>query len=607
MKERVLYGVLLLCICASAIVMAFILNSLSSVRMQAFDAGPAGFHNVIQLQNGIGTFAANLEEYRNNLDNPERLSEVSAESITLYNVLWSALKNVYISFPDNSEYHDQVSIFKHEAEEFLTLSEPMLELEATLTTEQLSRLIDELHHLNELAHRLGASYFNYTVDFRDNLDRNLNRLYKMLWVFTAALLIATALLVSSIVRSNLRKNALVKVAQDARRELNTTVAELRSGRVEQRAKNSFIAAASHDLKQPLHALGLFLGSLESHVTSAEGKKTLEDANNCANNLGALFNSMLDISRLDAGVVQVNYEHIRLQPVIEMLTQEFRAKADKKFMRIILDVDDVVVYCDSILVCRIIRNLIENALIHSRATEITIRCLDKDHVLVVEDNGRGIPVQDQVRVFREYDQLENRPGTESKGLGLGLSIVKRIADLLDVPLNLESIPGKVTRFSLALKPGDRKAVVTNIPEQHQLQHIGVEANGMTVCVIDDDENICKAMTVMLTQMGLNAVAGIDADKVIDSCIESNILPDLIVADFRLLKGRTGDQAILQVKRALNVDVPGMLITGDTSPAHVAEAAESGFVLLHKPVQPQILAASIAETLSKSHGKVTSQAV
>ncbi len=606
MKERFLFGLPLLCILISAVFLGFILNSRSALEAQSLEAGPAGFHNIIQLQNGINNFKSTLETYRNHAVSSEQFVALGQKLRKQYNILWSSLSNVYVKFPPGSDFDKQLIAYKQSAANFLAQSEPLLLPKVEPNHNQLHALIHQTQVLSDLTHQLGASYYNYNVVYRDNLANNIKRLHKLLLAFTGTLLLSTAILVIALIRSNFRKNALVRETENARSDLKDTIAELRSGRLEQRAKNSFIAAASHDLKQPLHALGLFLGSLDSEIHSKKGRKTLEDATNCATSLGSLFNSLLDISRLDAGVVEVHDEHFYLEPVIQMLAQEMRAKANKLNIRIEVNIDNVVICSDPILFCRVIRNLVENALVHSNASVIAIRCSELDHQLVVEDNGRGIPVEEHSRIFREYNQLENQNATNSKGLGLGLAIVKRMSDLLNISINLHSVMGQLTRFTLQLIPGEVNKVRENESPYQISSHTDIAHQGVNVCVIDDEESICIAMRTMLLQMGMNPVVGADANMVIDACIEEQVQPDLIIADYRLLNGRTGDEAILQVKRALNIDVPAMIITGDTSPAQVAHAAKSGFTLLHKPVQPQFLATSIAEILDKSITHETSQA-
>jgi len=603
LRERSLYGFLLLCMLASAIVMALVLREIVSVREHSLDAGPGGFHNVIKLQNLASTYSSSLVKYRQSMGNAEQMQFWSTEYLRIYNILYSAFDNIYIDFPRNSEHQEAVLQLKHDSAEFLRMSDPLMQPNMLIGKEDTTNLLTAIENLQQQLHQNGANYFNYTAVYRDNWVDKLNRLQTLLWFFTACLIAAAGSLVGLLIRSNSRKNMLVKEAETAKLALSTTVEELRSGKLEQRAKDSFIAAASHDLRQPLHALGLFLGSLESHIDSSEGRNTLEAANRCSNNVGDLFNSLLDISRLDAGVVEVNKKHFRLLPLMQMLEQEFRAKANSKNISLKLDIRDLIVYTDPILLSRIVRNLIENALLHSQASEILIQFRERNYCLVVEDNGRGIPPHEQQQVFKEYYQLDSRSVGSGKGLGLGLSIVQRMADLLDVPVTMNSVPTSHTRFEMTLPAGDVEKVIDRDLAQQVSEDLVRASSGMTVCVIDDEENILSAMSLMLTQMGLKTIAARNADKAIDKCVESDVLPDLIVADYRLEKGHTGDQAIVQIRRALNTNVPGMLVTGDTSPVHVAEATKSGFVLLHKPVQPAELATRIAELLVATKSEQT----
>jgi len=581
----------------SATFMLFILNGIDSVRTRSATIGPGGFNSIMQLDHGLDDYSNALRKYQLRVDSEEE-QRWKKEYQNEFNILWGNLTYFDLRFLEIGSTESLLVNFKHDAQQFLSKTESYMATDYSLTAEDVSSILTELSVLQIQVHEMGREYFQSSIVYRDTWVTNLGNLYKLLLFFSAVSLTTACLLVAFLIRSNHKKNALIQEADDARTELSSTVAELRSGRLEQRAKDSFIAAASHDLRQPLHALGLFLGSLEAHVVDEKGRSTLNEAIECSTNLGSLFNSLLDLSRLDAGVVSVEYEHFRIQKLVAMLQLEFQAKTSQSSVDIQMQVQDAIVRTDPILLSRIVRNLIENALIHSNADTITVSCTKKHNIvqLEVKDNGVGISQAEQQRVFTEYYQINNRSTGTGKGLGLGLSIVKRLAELLEMRMVLQSEIGVSTSFTMNIPVGDENLIEASyVPEK--VVPNALQSTGRTIAVVDDDEKICAAMSSMIQSIGLNAVTATTADTLIDTLIELDLTPSLIVADYRLEKGRTGDQAIVQLCRALNINVPGLLITGDTAPIHVAEAAKSGFEILHKPVQPAQLSEKIRIILAE----------
>jgi len=378
------------------------------------------------------------------------------------------------------------------------------------------------------------------------------------------------------------------------------VDELRSGRLEQKAKDSFIAAASHDLRQPLHALGFFLGALDRHVRDTEGRYALEEAKQCTSALNSLFNSLLDLSRLDAGVVDVIVDDFDLGVILEQLQQEMAPAAKEAGVSLRVDVVSVYVHTDVILLGRIIRNLLDNALLHSRATAISILV---DHYestvsITVSDNGRGIPENEQHDIFSEYYQLENPNRDRSKGLGLGLSIVKRLSQLLEYGLTLTSSPGVGTTFVLTVPAGVRKPEGLQGSDSTAPIMFGRMVEDRLIAVIDDEENIRLGMEIMLGSFGCQVMTAGSAEELIDAVRERDELPACLIADYRLRNNETGDDAIHAVRVALEAQIPAMIITGDTSPGRVSEAVDSGFRLMHKPVEPEALLAAIQQMMAEA---------
>lgn len=596
MKEKSLFTLLLLCMIGSALVLFFALQGIDSIRARSANIGPGGFNSLMQLDRALDVYSDSLERYVRAGFDSELKSDLAAEYRKDFDIVWGNLDHFKLRFLQDDKTETLFDIFNHDGKQFLTEFEPYMDSQNDLSTEEALLVLKELGQLQSQVHELGLEYFYNSLSFRDAWTNRLNNFHSLLLWFSAAFAVAACSLVAFLIRSNNRKNLLMRKAEEAQSELSKTVAELRSGQREQKAKDSFIATASHDLRQPLHALGLFLGSLEGHIHTDKGRNTLKDAVQCSDNLGSLFNSMLDLSRLDAGIVSVEKNHFRLIPLLQELEQEFLVKANEKSIEIKLDLTDCTVYSDSILLSRVIRNIVENALLHSGADTITISCSMKGtrHQIEIEDNGHGIAKMEQEKIFNEYYQINSKADGNTKGLGLGLSIVKRLSDLMEMDIAMQSDSQSYTRFTMDIESGDVDKIIN--PTVEVLSHSNTPAEHVVVAIIDDDKKICTAMGSMLSNFDIDVVTAMSANEMIDNIVESNKYPNLVVADYQLQKGQTGDQAILQLKRALNLDIPALIVTGDTSPAQVAAANESGYDVLHKPVQPALLLSKIASLVA-----------
>jgi len=363
------------------------------------------------------------------------------------------------------------------------------------------------------------------------------------------------------------------------------------------AKNKFIATASHDLRQPLHALGLYLDVLEAKVQTSAQQALITKIKNSSNALSVLFNSLLDLSRLDAGVVDVEPIHFKIDPLLTSLREEFEEVAADKSLSISVDNSDETVFTDAVLLERILRNLIQNAVTYTEQGSVEVRCAVQGTVLCIDiaDTGPGIPQYEQNAIFSEYYQLEHEGNRPTIGLGLGLAIVRRLVDLLDVKFDLQSEIGKGSVFTLQLALGDAKSIV-----ESPAHSANSELSGQTVLIIDDDADILDGMRHVLLGHGCTPIAALSASEAIELLTERDVVPSMIVADYRLENGQTGDVAIALVREEFNTDIPAIIVTGDTSADRLKEATNSGFRLLHKPVQPDELVSVISSIYTGNVG-------
>ncbi|HEY3487823.1 MAG TPA: ATP-binding protein [Gammaproteobacteria bacterium] len=348
------------------------------------------------------------------------------------------------------------------------------------------------------------------------------------------------------------------------------------------AKSKFLAAASHDLRQPLHALGLYLDTMNTELNTKRQEELANKMGIAIDALNDLFQRLLDISKLDAGIVEPNIGDYPADDIFKRLEVRFMPLAKAEKLEMLFRHNGEILLTDPPLLECILDNLISNAIRYTSSGKVTVQTFagkNSDVILEVADTGLGIPEEEQQNIFNEFYQLHNPERDRTKGLGLGLSIVKRLCELLQYPLELESTVGKGTRFRLHV-PGGNPA---NIVQPKITTRPIWDIKGKKVLFIDDEMHIRDAMYQLLSNWGCNAICVDSTDEAMIA-IEKGLIPDLIIVDYRLRELETGVDAIRSITHALQMEIPGILITGDTAPERLQEAAKSGFKLLHKPVSP-----------------------
>ncbi len=365
------------------------------------------------------------------------------------------------------------------------------------------------------------------------------------------------------------------------------------------AKSRFLAAASHDLRQPVHALSLFVAALRPRVTDIEARRMLDHVDSSVQAMGGLFNGLLDISRLDAGVVEVNAQTFAIQPLLERICRDYAGDAAAKKVELRLKPSKVAVFSDPLLVERIVRNIVANAIAYTDTGRVVVGSRKRGRAVVVQvwDTGRGIPEGEQAHVFQEFYQVGNPERDRSRGVGLGLAIVKRLTVLLGHPLTLRSQPGRGSVFMLELPHSDAPlAALVRAPDGGA--EAGMRSSGLIV-VVDDESAIQIAMKNLLEGWGFDTIIAGSCDALLEKLAHCPDRPSLIICDYRLRAHEDGIRVIERLRSEYNDDeIPGMLITGDTAPDRLREAQESGLLLLHKPVANSRLRAAILHLLSQS---------
>ncbi len=352
-----------------------------------------------------------------------------------------------------------------------------------------------------------------------------------------------------------------------------------------RSKSQFLASASHDLRQPLHALSLLTAQLKDMTSDDRVREVGQHIGQSVQSLERLFGALLDLSKLDAGVVQPELREIDLGEFVEQLSIEYRPKAREKGLRYEAACEPMWIRADAILLERIVRNLLENAIRFTQAGRVSLRVQSslKDASITVSDTGPGIPKREQARVFDEFYQMENPGRDRSKGLGLGLSIVKRLVDLLGYRVEVDSVEGHGASFTLTL-PG----ALIQRPALAAVEQRAASADvaGLSVLVVEDDAEARLAMEMTLERWGCEPLVAATVEGACAMLSARGKAPDVVISDFRLAHGADGIEAI-KVLRARFGAMPAALLTGDISGDRLLELRASGLPVLHKPVKAEAL--------------------
>ncbi|MDO8413315.1 MAG: hybrid sensor histidine kinase/response regulator [Gallionellaceae bacterium] len=359
--------------------------------------------------------------------------------------------------------------------------------------------------------------------------------------------------------------------------------EKEKAEIASRDKTRFLASASHDLRQPVHALTLFANALCPHITDTKAQALLGNMNRSIEALNQLLESLLDISKLDADIIKPDLAHFPLHVLLHQLDAEYAPQAQAKGLHWRIDANDLVVYSDPVLLETLLRNLISNALryTHNGSVKVLCTCHGIQINIEIADTGVGIPSSQHKNIFREFYQLVNSERDRSKGLGLGLAIVDRLATLLQHHLHLDSTPGLGSRFTLTLPAGDPGTAMQAALAQNFDQH---DVRGMCILVIDDEAATRAGMNAVLEAWGCIAMLAGSEEEALEKITLEKQAPQVIIVDYRLRNGKTGVQAIERLRRHFGSDIPALIITGDTAPDCLHEAQASGHTLMHKPVQP-----------------------
>jgi PAS domain S-box-containing protein len=370
------------------------------------------------------------------------------------------------------------------------------------------------------------------------------------------------------------------------------------------AKSRFLAASSHDLRQPLQSLILFTGVLKKYVQGARGQQALKQLEDGLGALKALLDSLLDVSKLDAGMVTPEIIDFPISEVLDEIAASYAPIASAKGLGWRVESCSDWVRSDKTLLGRVLRNLIENALRYTVSGHIRIVCgrvggggigggVGERLRIAVEDTGIGIPADHLDRIFEEFHQVGNPARDRRQGLGLGLAIVRRISNLLDHRIEARSTLGEGSTFSIELPLGAQGSAC---PPDREDTSPGQEGRGRLAVVVDDDAMVLDSLQAILTDWGYQVLTAADTEQAIAEVREVGRPPDIVIADYRLREGHTGMEAIYTVRALFDQPIPGLILTGETDLDFQRTALAHGLGIAHKPVTPSQLGRILAQQLN-----------
>lgn len=373
------------------------------------------------------------------------------------------------------------------------------------------------------------------------------------------------------------------------RESNRALLEAKAAADEaNQSKTRFIAAASHDLLQPLNAARLFVSALAETEQSAKSRTLIDNIEIAFESVERLLAALLDISRLDAGVMRPEPVDVPIMALLKPLVAEFAPIAEKKHLRIRLVPCSAVVRTDPNLMSRVIRNLLSNAVRYTAHGGVVVGARPRGQHWAIEvvDSGIGIPASKHQAIFEEFHRLGVDSDAPDRGFGLGLAIVKRMTRLLGHDVQLRSRPGHGSRFIVTVPRGAQRAAMS--VATHSMRSSD-RVDGSVVAVIENERGVLDGMQALLQGWGCTVVSAEHGGEAVTALRRLGVRPDLVIADYHLDHGEIGSNAIELIRTTFGEQFPGIVITADRSPEVQRAVASRSMALLNKPVRPARLRA------------------
>ncbi|HEU5135300.1 MAG TPA: PAS domain S-box protein [Steroidobacteraceae bacterium] len=395
-----------------------------------------------------------------------------------------------------------------------------------------------------------------------------------------------ALLVAAAIRDVSERKRAEQALREARRDAEH--ANL--------AKSRFLATASHDLRQPLQSLGLLNGALRRLITDTDCREILEQQDLAVDAMSKLLNALLDISKLESGAIKLELSDFEVAPLFDEIRREFAGIAASKGLRFSTDSPREIAHSDPALIGQVLRNLVSNAIKYTPQGSVELRCIRKDSALRIElhDTGVGIAADQAALIFDEFYQIGVSPNSSRDGYGLGLSIVQRIARLLEFKVEVNSVPGIGSVFAFELPSARHSGAVATAPDARVSQETvrGVAAH---VLLVEDEPGVRNAMRMLLKIEGYRVTTAASANEALEFLRAADMDFDVIVTDYHLEGGRTGTEVISAARELRRQVLKAILVTGDTSSAIRELKSDTNLRITSKPINSDELLALVRDLL------------
>lgn len=400
-----------------------------------------------------------------------------------------------------------------------------------------------------------------------------------------------------------RTSALTNVNNQLRTEIDERAAveaRLRDAKLEaERAnlsKTKFLAAVSHDLLQPLNAARLFTSTLLEQSFGPRAESLVRSVSTSLDDVESLLGTLVDISKLDAGVIQPDVTAFDLRDLLNNMAREFRQMASVEGLELRFVASSAIIESDSQLLARILRNFLTNALRYTQSGRVLLGCRREENSVLVQvwDTGPGIPDDKFVEIFQEFKRAR-APGSQSdKGLGLGLAIVDKITRMLGHEVSVSSVEGRGSVFSVRVPLGKLKPSV-DVPENNRMVAPGQDLGGARIWVIDNDRSICEGMKTLLEGWDCQVITAVSLNHLESQLNPANSPVDLILADYHLDNDENGVDAVSAINSSRRCPVPVVMITANYTNELKQHIRELGYLLMNKPVKPLKLRSALNHLL------------
>ncbi|NOZ66828.1 MAG: response regulator [Alphaproteobacteria bacterium] len=441
-----------------------------------------------------------------------------------------------------------------------------------LSDEEIKRLIMENARLNKTVQVL-----------MDRVEQEMDQQQDSFTIFQTAIKLEETVNQRTNELSDLNRRLMKELNEREKVEKKLQIAKKQAEEAN-KSKTKFLATASHDLRQPLNAARLFAGSLAGSELSAENARYVARIGNSLDALDDLLSILLNISQLDAGGIIPTFCHFRLQDFLGSIVPDYIQTGQEKDLNVRMVASNHVVYSDPRLLETILRNFLSNAIRYTKTGGVVVGCRVRQGKVVIQvaDSGIGIRDSQLEGIFEEFIQVHEDHAIGGRGIGLGLSIVKRISALLDAQITVSSTYGKGSIFNIILPQGDADKAVS--PFTARAADIVAESSlgGRIIAVIDNDEDVLDGMKALLGKWGCATVTDISADGVLAQLIEQDQTPDIIIADYHLNGDDTGIDAVAEIRAEFSDPIPAIIITSDRDSGLVDVLEAKELPLIYKPV-------------------------